>query len=55
MGGVRVIIHLLNAETDAQVWEATCDGEVKNLFGLAVVLQGAAHSGLRAFLLFTGT
>jgi len=32
---VRVIIRLLDAETGAQVWGDTHDGEAENLFGLA--------------------
>jgi TolB-like protein/AraC-like DNA-binding protein len=44
---LRVIIRLLDAETDAQIWGDTYDGEIKNLFGLA---DRATESVMRAIL-----
>jgi TolB-like protein/AraC-like DNA-binding protein len=44
---LRVIIRLLDAETDTQVWGDMYDGEIKNLFGLA---DGATESVMRAIL-----
>ena len=44
---LRVIIRLLDAETDAQVWGDTYDGEIKNLFGLA---DRITESVMRAIL-----
>jgi adenylate cyclase len=44
---VRVIIRLLDAQTDAHVWGDTYDGEIKNLFGLA---DRVTESVMRAIL-----
>jgi TolB-like protein/AraC-like DNA-binding protein len=44
---LRVIIRLLDAETDAQIWGDTYDGEITNLFGLA---DRATESVMRAIL-----
>src|SRR5262249_3048184 len=44
---LRVIIRLLDAETDGQVWGDTYDGEIKNLFGLA---DCATENVMRAIL-----
>jgi TolB-like protein/AraC-like DNA-binding protein len=44
---VRVIIRLLDAETDAHVWGDTYDGESKNLLGLA---DRVTESLMRAIL-----
>jgi adenylate cyclase len=44
---LRVIIRLLDAETDAQVWGDSYDGEIKNLFGLA---DRITESVMRAIL-----
>jgi TolB-like protein/AraC-like DNA-binding protein len=44
---LRVIIRLLDAETDAQVWGDTYDGAIKDLFGLA---DRATESVMRAIL-----
>ena len=44
---LRVIIRLLDAETDAQVWGDNYDGEIKDLFGLA---DRAIESVMRAML-----
>ena len=44
---LRVIIRLLDAETDAQIWGDTYDGEIKNLFRLA---DRVTESAMRAIL-----
>jgi adenylate cyclase len=44
---LRIIIRLLDAKTDAQVWGDTYDGEIKNLFGLA---DRVTESVMRAIL-----
>jgi TolB-like protein/AraC-like DNA-binding protein len=44
---LRVIIRLLDAQTDAQVWGDTYDGEIQNLLGLA---DRVTESAMRAIL-----